>query len=202
MKTFLLSMILLFSLGLKAEEGAGYKPGDQVKDFSLKNVDGKNVSLSSFKKAKGYIVVFTCNTCPIAKAYEQRIIDLNAQYSKLGYPVIAINPNSPEAQPGDSFDKMQARAKEKGYDFPYLADPDHQVTREFGATRTPHVFILQKTSSGNIVEYIGAIDNDTEGVNPAKTRYVEDALKALARGQKPAQATTKAIGCTIKWKKS
>lgn len=202
MKSFMLSMILLFSLGLKAEDGAGYKPGDQVKDFSLKNVDGKNVSLSSFKKAKGYIVVFTCNTCPIAKAYEQRIIDLNAQYSKLGYPVIAINPNSPEAQPGDSFDKMQARAKEKGYDFPYLADPDHQVTKEFGATRTPHVFILQKTSSGNIVEYIGAIDNDTEGVNPAKARYVEDALKALAQGQKPAQATTKAIGCTIKWKKS
>lgn len=202
MKRLLTLCFVLTGLFLQAQPGAGYQVGDIAKDFSLKNVDGKTVSLSDFKTAKGFIVIFTCNTCPVANAYEQRIIELNTKYSKLDYPVIAVNPNDPGAQPGDSFEKMQERATEKGYAFPYLLDPDHLVTKRFGATKTPHVFILQKTSAGNRVSYIGAIDNDTEGTNTGRTNYVEEAVNALATGQKPATSTTKAVGCAIKWKKS
>src|SRR5688572_6769246 len=93
----------------------GYKIGDVATDFSLKNVDGKNVSLKDMKDAKGYIVIFTCNHCPYAVAYEDRIIDLDRKYSKKGYPVVAINPNNPVKQPDDSFAKMQERAKDKNF---------------------------------------------------------------------------------------
>ncbi len=194
--------LCLLSIGLLAKaQTAGYQIGDVAKDFSLKNYDGNTVSLADYKKAKGYIVVFTCNTCPYAVAYQDRVIALNAKYAAKGYPVIAINPNDPVAQPADTYEKIQQRAKEKNFVFPYLMDPDHVVTKQFGASRTPHVFVLEKTEKGNIVQYIGAIDDDTEGNNPEKNKYVEAAVDAIAAGKKPAVATTKAIGCTIKWKK-
>lgn len=197
-----LLVLCLLGMGLLAKaQTAGYQIGDIAADFNLKNVDGKKVSLADMKSAKGYIVVFTCNTCPYAIAYEDRINALNKKYSAQGYPVIAINPNDPGTQPGDSYEKMQQRAKEKGFSFPYLMDPNHVITKKFGASRTPHVFLLEKTSKGNVVQYIGAIDNDTEGSNPDKVNYVEKAIDAIAVGKKPEVTTTKAIGCTIKWKK-
>ncbi|WP_207422204.1 thioredoxin family protein [Desertivirga brevis] len=200
MKNLLLLCLLITGLIGKAQT-SGYKTGDIASDFKLKNVDGKLVSLSDYKAAKGYIVIFTCNTCPYAIAYEERIKELNQKYASKGYPVIAINPNDPGTQPGDSFEKMQERAKEKSFNFPYLFDTDEIVTKQFGASRTPHVYILQKTNKGNIVEYIGAIDDDTEGTRANKVKYVEAAIDALSRGKKPEIANTKAIGCTIKWKK-
>jgi peroxiredoxin len=194
--------LCLLSMGLfaKAQTG-GYKIGDVAADFSLKNINGKTVSLADMKSAKGYIVVFTCNTCPYAVAYEDRIIALNKKYAVQGYPVIAINPNDPVAQPTDTYEKMQEKAKSKGFNFPYLMDPNHVITKQFGATRTPHVFLLQKTDKGNVVQYIGAIDSDTEGKSAERVNYVEAAIDAMASGKKPAVTTTKAIGCTIKWKK-
>ena len=178
-----------------------YEPGSLVNDFKLKNVDNKQVSMADFPGAKGYIIVFTCNTCPYAKAYEQRIIDLHNKYAAKGYPVIAINPNDPEVSPGDSFAAMQERSASKKYPFPYLLDPEQTVTRRFGATRTPHVFIVNKTSDGNKVAYIGAIDNDTEDNNPDRVKYVDEAIGALMAKKVPGTTTTKAVGCTIKWKK-
>lgn len=200
MKTLL--TVCLLSLGLLSKaQTAGYQIGDVAADFSLKNINGKTVSLADMKAAKGYIVIFTCNTCPYAMAYEDRIIALNKKYSALGYPVVAINPNDPVAQPADTYEKMQEKAKSKGFNFPYLMDPDHVITKRFGASRTPHVFVLQKTDKGNVVQYIGAIDSDTEGTSANKVNYVESAIDAIAAGRKPAVTTTKAIGCTIKWKK-
>lgn len=197
-----LFILFLLSIGSLAKaQTAGYKIGDVAADFSLKNINGKSVALADMASAKGYIIVFTCNTCPYAIAYEDRIIALNKKYAALGYPVVAINPNDPNRQPGDSFEKMQQRAKEKGFNFPYLMDPDHVITKQFGANRTPHIFLLQKTGKGNIVQYIGAIDSDTEGKNPDKIKYVENAIDAIASGKTPEVTTTKAIGCTIKWKK-
>ncbi|MBC8054665.1 MAG: thioredoxin family protein [Sphingobacteriaceae bacterium] len=194
--------LCLVCLGFLAKaQTAGYQIGDVAADFSLKNINGKTVSLADMKSAKGYIVVFTCNTCPYAVAYEDRIIALNKKYSAMGYTVVAINPNDPVAQPADTHEKMQQKAKDKGFDFPYLMDPDHIITKQFGASRTPHVFILEKTAKGNVVQYIGAIDSDTEGNNPDKINYVEAAINAISTGKKPAVTTTKAIGCTIKWKK-
>jgi glutathione peroxidase-family protein len=195
-KLFLISLaavILSFS-------PTGYKIGDQVKDFSLKNVDGKMVSMSHYKDAKGYIVVFTCNHCPFAKAYESRIMALDKKFASKGYPVLAINPNDPNTVEEDSYDNMVARAKEKNYSFPYLIDETQDVAHAFGATRTPHVFIVQKENGKNILKYIGAIDNNSEDEKSANLHYVEDAVNALLSNKPVTTTETKAIGCTIKWK--
>jgi|SRR6218665_689823 len=177
---------------------SGYKIGDIATDFSLKNVNNKNVSLKDYKDAKGFIVIFTCNHCPFAKAYEDRIIALDKKYAKLGYPVIAINPNNPEKQKEDSFVLMQARAKEKGFTFPYLFDEGQKIYPQYGATKTPHVYILEKTSKGNEVKYIGAIDDNYEDAAAVKQKYVENAVNSLLEKKGIAVKETKAIGCSIK----
>ena len=179
---------------------SGYNVGDKAMDFKLKNVDGKMVSLSDYKDAKGFIVVFTCNHCPFAKAYEGRIMDLNTKYASKGYPVIAINPNDPSQVDEDSYVNMQKRAKDKGYSFPYLMDETQDVAHAFGAAHTPHVFVLQKSGSDFIVKYIGAIDDNSDDPSAVKVKYVEDAVNNLLAGKPVSPATTKAIGCTIKWK--
>lgn len=178
--------------------GQGYQIGDVVEDFKLKNIDGREVSLSSMPDAKGYLVIFTCNTCPYAVAYEERIKKLHDTYEKKGVPVIAINPNNPELKPGDSFEAMQERASDKDFAFPYLLDSGQQVYPKFGATRTPHVFLLEKTAKGNVVRYIGAIDDNYQDANAVKTKYVENALNAMLAGKTIELTHTRAIGCSIK----
>lgn len=200
MKKIILLVMVAFSAFLSQAQNATLKAGDTAPDFKLKNVDGKEVSFASFPKAKGYIVVFTCNTCPYAVGYEQRIIDLDTKFRPQGYPVIAINPNDPEASKSDTFEKMQELAKNKKYPFPYLFDAGQKVTDQYGAKRTPHLFIVSKTAKGNVVEYVGAIDNDPEGKNPQKIKYAEDVIASLKSNQKPAITQTKEIGCTVKRK--
>lgn len=213
-KTLLAATILGFSLlsftafnknneepKQKVSASKGYEVGDTAADFKLKNIDGKMVSLSDFKKAKGFIVVFTCNHCPYAKKYEDRIVALDKKYKDAGYPVIAINPNDPNVQPEDGFQQMITRAKEKGFTFPYLVDEGQKVYPQYGATKTPHVFILQKEGKKNIVKYIGAIDNNYDDPNDVSEHYVQDAMDALLSGKPVAKAKTVAIGCTIKVKK-
>lgn len=180
------------------KSNTGYQVGDIATDFSLKNVNDKNVSLSDFKEAKGFIVVFTCNHCPYAVAYEDRIIALDKKFAKLGYPVIAINPNNPAVQSADSFELMKVRAKEKGFKFPYLFDDGQKIYPQYGATKTPHVYVLQKTKAGNQVKYIGAIDDNYSDESAVKTKYVENAVNALLDNQEVPVKTTKAIGCSIK----
>lgn len=199
MKTQFKTLIAVALVGLiSAFTNPGYKIGDSATDFSLKNVDGRMVSLKDFKDAKGFIVIFTCNHCPFAKAYEDRIIALDKKYAKAGYPVIAINPNNPEKQKDDSFELMQVRAKKKGFTFPYLFDDGQKIYPQYGATKTPHIYILQKTTSGNIVKYIGAIDDNYEDESAVKNKYVEDAVNALLKGKEVNIKETKAIGCSIK----
>lgn len=178
----------------------GYNIGDEATDFALKGIDDKFYSLKDFTNSKGFIVVFTCNHCPYAKAYEERIIALDKKYKELGYPVIAINPNDPIAQPEDSFDLMKQRAKEKGFTFPYLFDEGQKIYPQYGATKTPHVFILQKENDKNIVKYIGAIDNNHENANDVTEKYVESAVDALLASKDVITKETKAIGCAIKVK--
>lgn len=177
---------------------SGYEVGDKATDFKLKNIDDKEVSLSDYKEAKGFIVVFTCNHCPFAIAYEDRIIALDKKYKKLGYPVIAINPNNPEVQEKDSFELMKVRAKEKGFTFPYLFDEGQKIYPQYGATKTPHVYLLQKTKDGNVVKYIGAIDDNHADESAVKVKYVEDAVDALLKNKEVSVKMTKAIGCSIK----
>lgn len=182
-----------------AAKPAGYGVGDTVADFKLKNVDGKMVSLADFKSAKGAIVIFDCNTCPYSKAYNERIIALAKKYDGT-FPVVAINSNSPEVSPGDSFEEMVKYSKSKGYTFPYLFDETQEVARNYGATNTPHVYVLKKDGAAFKVAYIGAIDNNTKDANAADKKYVEEAVDALIAGKSITEEKTKAIGCTIKWK--
>lgn len=200
MKKIILLLALAFSAFLSQAQTTTLKAGDTAPDFKLKNVNNKEVSFASFPKAKGFIIVFTCNTCPYAVGYEQRIIDLDKKFSSQGYPVIAINPNDPEASKADAFNKMQDLAKEKKYPFPYLFDAGQKVTDQYGAKHTSHIFIVSKTAKGNVVEYVGAIDNDPEGTKTEKIKYAEDAIAALKSNQKPAVTQTKEIGCTVKRK--
>lgn len=198
---YVLLAFFLIAATSTAQQSAGYQVGDYVKDFSLKNIDGRMVSLSLFPDTKGFIVIFTCNHCPYSIAYEDRIKALNLKYNSLGFPVIAINPNDPAVQPADSYEKMQERYKEKEFNFPYLFDDGQKVYPQFGAQRTPHVFVLSRDSKGLKVEYIGAIDDNYEDASAVKTKYVEDAVDALLAGKKVPLTYTKAIGCSIKVKK-
>lgn len=201
-----LSFGLILILGLLSfssikKINSGYQVGDEATDFKLKNIDGKMVSLSDYKSAKGFIVVFTCNHCPYAKKYEDRIVALDKMYKSKGYPVIAINPNDATVQPQDGFEEMKTRAKEKGFTFPYLVDEGQKIYPIYGATKTPHVYILKKENGKNIVKYIGAIDNNYENPNDVSEFYVQDAVNQLLKNEKVKTEKTVAIGCTIKVKK-
>jgi len=176
----------------------GYQTGDNATDFKLRNVDGRYVSLRDYPDAKGFIVIFTTNHCPYAIAYEDRIIDLDNKYKSMGYPVIAINPNSAEAYPEDSFDKMIVRAEEKGFTFPYLLDEKQEIYKIYGATKTPHVYVLKKEPDKLKVAYIGAIDNNYRDAEQADEHYVQDAVNSLLAGKDPDPDFTRAIGCGIK----
>ena len=182
----------------KNDVSEGYKVGDIATDFKLENIDGKMVSLSDFKEAKGFIVTFTCNTCPYAVAYEDRVEALNKKYASKGYPVIAIMPNNIDVKPGDNMEAMRERAKEKGFTFPYLMDRGQKVYPKYGATKTPHIYLLEKTKKGNVVRYIGAIDDNFQNADEVKNKYVENAVDALLEGREIDLKETKAIGCSIK----
>ena len=195
---FLVIAVALVTAFTVKNDSEGYKIGDVATDFELENVDGNMVSLSDYENAKGFIVIFTCNTCPYAVANEDRIIALDKKYKSKGYPVIAINPNDPAAQPDDTMEKMQAKAKEKGFTFPYLMDKGQKIYPQYGATKTPHTYVLQKNENKYIVEYIGAIDDSSRDPKAVKVKYVENAVDALLNGKKPEVKTTKAIGCSIK----
>ncbi|MFM8179604.1 MAG: thioredoxin family protein [Candidatus Kapaibacterium sp.] len=200
MRTFL-TLVAAIILSVSAYAGGGYQVGDVAADFSLKNIDGTDLGMASRSDVKGYIVVFTCNHCPYSVAYEDRIIGLHNTFAPKGYPVIAINPNDTNIVPDDSYANMITRAAEKKFPFPYLIDPTQQTAKAFGATRTPHVFVVEKQSKGHVVRYIGAIDDNAESAEQAKKHYVADAVHALLSGAAPSPETVKAVGCGIKWTK-
>lgn len=200
----LFAVVLLmcsFTSNTEVSGDNGYKIGDIATDFNLKNIDGKMVSLANYKDAKGYIVIFTCNTCPYAVQYEDRIIALDKKYASKGYPVVAIMPNNPDVQPGDNVEAMKARAASKGFTFPYLFDDGQEIYPQYGATKTPHVYLLEKTKKGNVVKYIGAIDDNYKDAEAVNTKYVEEAVDALISGKEIKETKTRAIGCSIKVKK-
>lgn len=180
----------------------GLDIGQIAPDFKLKNVDGRLLSLADVKDAngnapKGYIVTFTCNTCPYALMYEDRIIELHNKFAPKGWPVVAIQPNDTAKKPGDSFEEMQIRAKEKSLPYAYLIDEKQEVYPKYGATKTPHVFLLD---AARTVKYIGAIDNNPQDAADVSRQYVAEAIEAIEAGKAPDPAVTKAIGCGIKSK--
>jgi peroxiredoxin len=201
MKKNFLSIVTLFLLLPETGAQSQYKAGDEASDFSLKNVRGELVSLSHFDDAKGFIVTFWCNTCPVVKKYEQRLTDLHREFAVKGFPVIAINSNDKGVSPGDSYEDMVRLAKDRKYPFEYLYDETQDVARKYLPTSTPHVYLLLRKEGKFIVEYVGAIDNNADNASAADKKYVADAINSLLSGKKIAVAGTRAVGCSIKWKK-
>jgi len=172
--------------------------GKPAPTFKLPGVDGKTYALKDLlKKNKAVVVVFMANHCPVAKAYQDRLIQLQKDYKNKGVQVVAISSNDASAYPADSFENMKKRAKEKKYNFPYLYDESQEVARAFRATCTPHSFLI---NSKGVLVYRGAIDNSQ---NPKKVtkRYLRDAIDAVLAGKPVPTPTTKQFGCSIKWKK-
>jgi peroxiredoxin len=204
---FCLTAITLLTVNSKKIEAQkidnqlpAYQIGDIVKDFNLKNIDGKMVSLATGATAEGAILVFTCNHCPYAKAYESRIVALNNKYKVLGYPVIAINANYADDNEEDSMNENLKIAKEKGFNFPYLKDETQEIAAAYGAKRTPSVYVLKRENDKYILKYSGAIDDNSQSAKDVTKKYVELAIGELLLGKNVSTTTTKSIGCGIKWK--
>ena len=199
--TGMMIMIVLVSASFRFPSGKGYQVGDKAADFKLKNVDGKMISLAEIPDAKGFIITFTCNHCPFSVAYEDRIIDLHKKYASQGYPVVAINPNDEVIVPDDSYEQMVIRAKEKNFPFVYLHDKTQEIARSFGAMKTPHIYIVVKKGKDLVVNYIGAIDDNTDEPSSVKNKYVENAMTEILAGKPVTTSFTKAIGCSVKYRK-
>jgi len=170
------------------------KLGEPAPQWSkLPGVDGQVHSLPDYRDAKLVVVVFTCNHCPVAVAYEDRLVALQKDYQDKGVQLIAINVNN---LPADRLDKMKERAQEKGFNFPYLHDASQQTGRAYGAVNTPHVFVLDQTRK---LVYRGGIDDNFQKPTAVKHAYLREALDSLLAGKEPAQADTPHPGCSIKW---
>ncbi|MDR7420580.1 MAG: thioredoxin family protein [Armatimonadota bacterium] len=165
--------------------------------FSLPTTDGHTVSPEQFADAPVLGVVFWCNHCPYVKAWESRMIALQKEYASRGVRFILISSNDPAKYPEDSFEAMKTVAREKGYPFPYAFDESQEVARRYGATRTPEVFLFDRSRT---LRYHGAPDDNFENPDAVTQRYLKDAIDALLAGGEPAVTETPPKGCTIKWK--
>jgi peroxiredoxin len=161
-------------------------------------VSGKEVTLNGLKGKKGTLVVFTCNHCPYAKAWEQRIVELGNTYQAKGIGVVLVNSNDPGVNAGDSPEATGARAKERGMKFPYAIDATSGIAKAFGATKTPEAFLFDK---GGKLVYHGTIDDNHEEPTKVAKRFLKDALDAVVAGKAPAVSETKSMGCGIKFRK-
>jgi peroxiredoxin len=166
-------------------------------DFRLKGTDGNTYSLASFKDAKALVIFFTCNHCPYAKAYEDRLVAIQKEYAKQGVRLVAINSNDDIGYPEDSFENMVKRAKDKNFNFPYLHDDTQQVAKTYGATNTPQLFVFGPDRQ---LAYTGKIDDNWQNPSEVKQHYLREALDAIIADKAPPQAETFAIGCSIKWR--
>jgi peroxiredoxin len=172
--------------------------GQKAPDFALIGIDDKTYSLSDLLASNKVVaVIFSCNHCPYVLAWEDRMIDIQRDYADQKVALVAINPNDARKYPEDDFPKMKTHAKQKGFNFPYLRDESQDIARAYGATHTPHVFLLD---ADGIVRYRGAIDDNYDNPGAVKHSYLRNALDAVLAGKDPETATSSAVGCTIKWK--
>lgn len=209
---FSLMILILFSPGLLnnnyvfSDDHKTLAIGSSAPDFKLKGVDGKIYSLSSFKDSKIIVIVFTCDHCPTAQAYEDRLIQLTKDYKQRGVSIVAIMPNDPKSVQlselgytdlGDTFEEMKLRAKNKHFNFPYLFDGEHEtVANAYGPIATPHVFIFDKERK---LRYQGRIDDVEKPTGTPKNTDTRNAIEALLADKEVTVTTTKVFGCSIKW---
>lgn len=171
--------------------------GDHVIPFELPGVDGRKHALHDYAHQKVVAVIFSCNHCPYVRAWEDRMVEIQADYAARGVQLLAINSNDAEQYPDDSFSMMKVRAQEKGFNFPYLYDRTQDIARAYGAERTPEVFLFDKSRS---LRYHGAIDDNFDDPDAVQHQYLRDALDAVLADQTPATSETPPVGCSLKWK--
>jgi len=172
------------------------KIGDKALDFSLNGTDDKTHSLNDYG-SKHVVVIFSCNHCPYVRAWEDRMVKIQADYASKGVQLIGINANDALKYPDDSFQNMKLRAREKKFNFPYLRDEDQKVAKSYGAERTPEVFLFDKN---RMLQYHGAIDDNYDDPSAVKVHYLRNALEALTNGTKVPIPETAPVGCSVKWK--
>jgi len=193
----LLAGLALLRPGFAADFQPATLPlGAPAPDFDLPGVDGRRHALKDFAPAKILAVIFTCNHCPVAQAYEERLKSIVTDYQAKGVAVVAIMPNDAKSVPADSFPEMKVRAGDRQFNFPYLYDGETEaVARAYGPVATPHAFIFDAARK---LRYVGAIDDSERPAQVTKS-YLRDALDALLAGREPPVARTKAVGCSVKW---
>ena len=177
-------------------DSVGLLLGASAIDFQLKGVDGKTHSLNSFSDKKALVVIFSCNHCPYVQAYEDRMVQIQKDYSPKGVTIVAINSNDDTGYPEDSYPNMIKRAKERGFNFPYLRDDTQEIAKKYGAICTPHVFAFDQQPR---LQYKGRID-DNRNPESVKTKDLRNALDAILAGHKPSVQETRPFGCSVKWK--
>lgn len=185
------------SSNAKKEVPVTLKLHDPAPDFALPGVDGQTHALGDYADKDVLVVIFSCNHCPYVRAWEGRMVQIQTDYADQGVQFVAINANDPEKYPEDSFEKMVERARERGFNFPYLHDASQEVARAYGATRTPEVFVFDRQRR---LRYHGAIDDNYEDPAAVRRPYLRQALDALLADQDPPVPETPPVGCTIKWK--
>lgn len=196
--TFALSIVFFTLQSFRSENKSVLD--NTISDFSLKNVDEKTISLSDYKNAKGFIIVFTCNHCPFAKLYSQRFNDLNTKYSSLGVPLLAINSLDTAMYEDESFINMKNKSTTEIFNFPYLCDNMQTVGKNFGADHTPHAYVIWKENNKWKIKYSGAIDDNGEEPKKA-TPYVANAVTELLENKQVSMPVTVSVGCKIFFRK-
>ena len=169
-----------------------------ISNFKLKSATtNKWVSLSDYEDAKGFIVVFICNKCPMAKFYSQRLNQMDAKYKKMGVPLVAINSMDTLAYGDESFKQMQKKVFKEQLHFPYLQDKKQHIAKQFNATHTPQAFVIWKIKGKYILNYEGAIDDNAGEPEKAEHHYLTDAVDQLVQGKKVTVSKSESFGCRI-----
>ncbi len=176
---------------------ANLKLGDKAVPFELPGVDDRRHALTDYADKEAIAVIFTCNHCPYARAWEDRLIEIQADYATRSAQLVTISANDVKKYPEDSFPRMKERSEEKGFNFPYLYDESQEIARAYGAERTPEIFLFDKDGT---LRYHGTVDDNYEDPVAVKAHYLREALDAVLAGNKPSIAETTPVGCTIKWK--
>ncbi len=164
--------------------------------FNLKGVDGNMHSLADYADKKAVVIIASCNHCPTVVQYEDRMVEIQRDYADKGVQLIAINGNETDGHPTDAFEYMVERAKDKGFNFPYLRDDTQDVLRAYGAVRTPEVFVI---GPGGTLAYHGAIDDNPDSPASVKKQYLRDALDEILAGKPVSVPKSVPVGCTVKW---
>lgn len=195
-KQFFLFYVIAFTFSLSSF--TFIERDKNISNFKLKSATtNKWVSLSDYKDAKGFIVIFTCNKCPMAKFYSQRLNQMNEKYKKMGVPLVALNSMDTLAYAEESFRRMKLKVNNEQLKFPYLQDKKQNVAKEFKAVNTPQAFVIWKFKGKYTIQYEGAIDDNAGDTDKVKNHYLTDAVDQLLQGNKVKVPKSESFGCKI-----